>query len=459
MNIYLHVETIIRELDSKLLLATLAASRGHEVILSDIEGLEKGMKRGVLAPGIYHTKSLTPVKTKITRHQSIIEKGNLITSIDEESGLVWHGYEMFARTRFSEQTIKDASGIFGWGNEDVETLKNIYPNHSSKIHYTGSPRVDLWKPMFAEYWGLPSQTPKRPFLLVVSNMTYANYIMPFSNIIKRERERGHYERDPELFLKNFGVASENYRTTGEFIEAIKYLAKNNNNFDIVLRPHQNEDIQTWKIYLEGTQNVHVIRQGSISAWVKNAFAVMHNGCTTALETTVYGKPLVTYVPYKQNHGNELSNELGHRIENKEDLLQKINTLFDDKENNKNEDLNKSLPEQVSKKIYIDNNELAAEKIVKIWEGLADTKPGLSRSSNWTMYKLLLKAMKFNGIVGRMIRNLSKGRLDFKNDNFKFPPLNSQDIRGRVSRLQKVLGIEENLDCKLISERTVLIRRK
>ena len=43
MNIYLHVETTIRELDSKLLLATLAASRGHEVIISDIEGIEKGI--------------------------------------------------------------------------------------------------------------------------------------------------------------------------------------------------------------------------------------------------------------------------------------------------------------------------------------------------------------------------------------------------------------------------------
>ena len=35
MNIYLHVEISSRELDSKLLLATLAASRGHDIIVSD----------------------------------------------------------------------------------------------------------------------------------------------------------------------------------------------------------------------------------------------------------------------------------------------------------------------------------------------------------------------------------------------------------------------------------------
>ena len=46
MNIYLHVEISNRELDSKLLLATLAASRGHQVIVSDIVGIEKGVKNG-----------------------------------------------------------------------------------------------------------------------------------------------------------------------------------------------------------------------------------------------------------------------------------------------------------------------------------------------------------------------------------------------------------------------------
>ena len=41
MNIYIHVEVSARELDSKLLLATLAAERGHEVIVSEIEVIEK----------------------------------------------------------------------------------------------------------------------------------------------------------------------------------------------------------------------------------------------------------------------------------------------------------------------------------------------------------------------------------------------------------------------------------
>ena len=41
MNIYIHLENVTRELDSKLLLGTLAAARGHDVIISDTESIEK----------------------------------------------------------------------------------------------------------------------------------------------------------------------------------------------------------------------------------------------------------------------------------------------------------------------------------------------------------------------------------------------------------------------------------
>ena len=75
MNIYLHVETSIRELDSKLLLAVLAASRGHEVILSNLGEIVTGFKKKTLLPGIFHTKSLTPSEKKINTHQNLVDGG------------------------------------------------------------------------------------------------------------------------------------------------------------------------------------------------------------------------------------------------------------------------------------------------------------------------------------------------------------------------------------------------
>ena len=126
-------------------MATLAAARGHQVIVSDLESILKGILNGALAPGIFHTKSLTPADHKIARHKAMIDKGFLITSIDEEAGLDMNGYEEFSKTRYSEQTIEQASAVFGWGNDDVDTLKKLYSKYASEIHKTCSPRVDLWK--------------------------------------------------------------------------------------------------------------------------------------------------------------------------------------------------------------------------------------------------------------------------------------------------------------------------
>ena len=60
MNIYLHIEILVRELDSNLLLACLAAKRGHQVFISNLSDLDTGIKMGLITPGIFHTKSLTP---------------------------------------------------------------------------------------------------------------------------------------------------------------------------------------------------------------------------------------------------------------------------------------------------------------------------------------------------------------------------------------------------------------
>jgi surface carbohydrate biosynthesis protein len=455
MNIYLSVELAVRELDSKILLATLAAARGHQVIVSEQNIIKRSLKSGVLDPGIFHAKSLTPNNNKIALHQSLIDHGFKITSIDEEANLIDHGYEMFARNRYSEKMMELTSTVFGWGIEDVETLKKYYPKYSSKIHQTGSPRADLWKSFFSDYWGVPSMAPKKPYLLVSSNME-AYRIQPFHDIVRFHKDAGYYQRDPNLLKKQLGTASESYTLTAAFIEAIKYLAKKNNSYDIVLRPHPTENIEPWKISLENIPNVHVVREGSITSWVNNAFAVMHNGCVTALEATFSGKPVLTYVPFKQDFARKLPNELGHRIETLDELLLKVNTLFDSSKILDHKDVNNVLPEIISKKIHFDNNELAAEKMIKLWENLDDGS--LSQTSKTKKFQLFLKVAKIRSKIGTLLRKFNLGKFGSTKEDWKFPPLDQDDIRERVNRLKHVLKIDVELECKLVSDQTILIRR-
>ena len=102
--------------------------------------------------------------------------------------------------------------------------------------------------------------------------------------------------------------------------------------------------------------------------------------------------------------------------------------------------------------------MAAEKIIKVWEKLASDNNIFSKSSNLILFKCLLKVMKFNGMIGRVLKRLSSSKFSAEKRNFKFPSLDRHDICERVNRLKSVLRIDEKIECKLISERTILIKR-
>ena len=200
MNIYIHVEVSFRELDSKILLAVLAASRGHEVLVSNGTGLIEPLKSKILNPGIYHTKSITPSNSKIKRHQEIIYRGHKITSIDEESSLYAESEEVeqFIIDRSSDKSVEQSTAVFSWGAEEKKNFNKLYPKNKHKFHQTGSPRVDLWKPAFQNYWKKSKSIPKKPFLLVSSNMIATDNIQ-FHENVKHLRESGYFNRNPKLF--------------------------------------------------------------------------------------------------------------------------------------------------------------------------------------------------------------------------------------------------------------------
>jgi surface carbohydrate biosynthesis protein len=455
MNIYIQVEITSRELDSKLLLAVLAASNGHQVVVSSLKEITNGLETGALKPGIFHTKSLSPGKVKIARHQKIIDNRSKITSIDEEAGISSNSYEQMAIGRYSDKTISQSSAVFCWGLQDSDTLKKIYHINFQKIHMTGSPRVDLWKPFFSDYWIKPKGMPSQPFLLVSSNL-HSLDLSSLPDQFKSLKSSGYFKRDPNLFKNLMHYQAESIKKLYEFIIAIEYLAKNNNGYDIVLRPHPTENVKAWEIYLDGIPNVHVNKQDAITGWIKNSFAIMHGGCTSAIEATISKKPVLTYNPLGLEHIENLTNTLGYRINSKEELLKKTNELFNFYRESNQKTTYEEIPQQLSKKLFTEENELAAEKILKIWESLDDGT--LSHSNNWFKFNLICKVLNFKRKIYNILTKFFPNKFKLDKASFKFPPLDSEDISLRINRLQNLLGIKENLQCKLISKKTILIKR-
>ena len=451
MNIYIHVEVASRELDSKILLALLAANNGHEVLIANTDSIAKGIDSNILNPGIFHTKSLTGSEVRIKKHNNLIKKKFKITSIDEEGGLVDNGYKDFAINRYSKDSLNQAAAVFCWGDEDFETLNKMYANFSNKIFKTGSPRVDLWRGPLLNYWSKPAEISKKPYLLISSNCS--NYLKPFYQKFISEKKNGYFKSNPDRIEKIFGDTGEGYIKTGYFINAIKYIVKKSNNeYDIVLRPHPSEDINIWKIFLDGIPNVKVIAEGPINKWIKHAFAVFHNGCTTAFEAIISEKPLITYVPFKINFSGQIPNKLGYRVSSLKKLSSIINAIYKNRNNPK---VNK-IPKIVKNKIYIDKKNLSAEKIIKVWEKIND---GFKTSkNNWFVFSLFLKIQKFKNKLNYYIYKLSFRKFGYQFNNKKFLPLCEKDIKRRIKVLKNLLNIKENIECKLLSDKCILIKK-
>jgi hypothetical protein len=297
--------------------------------------------------------------------------------------------------------------------------------------------------------------PKKYYLLVSSNLGTANNLRPFHERIQLEKRLGYYERDSKMFWEKFGAIAEEYRMTVAFIKAINHLALSNNEYDIVLRPHPVENIEAWKVYLDGVPNVHVVRDGSITPWINNAFALMHNGCTSALEAAVSGKPIVSYVPFEQEYEREIPNELGVRVGSLETLSAAVNELFEFSRTQEISESEEALPSVIAKKIYLSHTQLAAEKIVEVWESLENGK--VSGLNNWRKIQGYLKLLEIKRVIGGMIRNAFPHKFEPAKENSKFPPMDIGDIRDRVSRFQRILNIDRKIECYKLAERTVLVR--
>jgi hypothetical protein len=45
-----------------------------------------------------------------------------------------------------------------------------------------------------------------------------------------------------------------------------------------------------------------------------------------------------------------------------------------------------------------------------------------------------------------------------NESYKFIPFNKHDILKRISKLQDILALDKKLECKLLSDKTILIKK-
>jgi surface carbohydrate biosynthesis protein len=459
VNVYIVVEVAARELEARLLLALVAAARGHDVLLGEVD---PRTAPEALPAGLFHDKSLTPGQ-EMRRQVELAERGHLISSQDEEHGLLQPDYGLFMERRFAPAALDVAARVLTWGPHDHAALTDGRPRHVERLRMTGSPRVDLWRPEFAVHHRrepLPDVT--GPYVLFANNFTHLLGMNRFTTMVADKRGKYFEGTDDPLERQWFVEMTSQAERLHHVVASIRLLARSSPDLTVVVRPHPIESPAAWRDLIGPIPNVLVTKQGSISPWVRSAVAVVHTGDTTGFEGAVSGVPLVSLEPTEGIAVDlgHVTGRLGIRVENARDVVAAVRAIRD------GEDVRALMqpdaPAVLDARLAAVTGRFASERIVDAWEELTvpavpRMRPDRLRPGPFRVVEARARSVVRPAVhaVREVRRRLRDGAdRDLFVTGHKFPPIDHTALERTAASLLATLGLSGTVDVRPIGPRLV-----
>lgn len=436
-----------REFNGRFLLALMAAERGHTVLLGHIKPL---LGDGLLSPGIVLEKCLTPSPRKVERLARLKDRGFVVTSIDEESGILGSDYSLFGQRRYSREMLGLADAVLFWGSFDHDYMKRAFPEFDDRYHVTGNPRVDMWRPQMKPFYGAnPSRS--RPYVLFPSNFGSIFGHDSFDVAIKRQRRMGYIKPDDledswEALTYRFW--HEGVELGWEFIKAFRRLARRFPEVDFVIRPHPVESYERWRELLNPSENLLIRPDGSISPWIRHARAVVNHGCTSALESALAGAPIISHEPTASSNPDlAFPKKLGVPTRSYDELEAMIASVLLDRQGSTSD----SDMAVLGSRLEAITGRLAAENIVDIWDRFDDKHlrgDQFWENGSWLRSRrYCVDTSGFTSLFG-----LSRGN----RVEWKFPPFDLRSVLQAKALLSQCLGRFSQIPVSLVGPRLLKI---
>ena len=133
------------------------------------------------------------------------------------------------------------------------------------------------------------------------------------------------------------------RTSEHFNQFVDVLKKINNIILMDIYPANErpiDNINSTAILQEINKDTcsGVIKKGSISEWIYYAKIVIHSGCTGGFESSVRGRPTISYIPFNSSHGHEYANSFSQKANNLNECIKFVQKLTNLMKNIKNDDI-------------------------------------------------------------------------------------------------------------------------
>lgn len=452
------MEVRSRELEGRLLLGLVAAERGHDVLIGELDHLLS--HRHWLPPGLFHDTTLTPAPYRLQHHAALRAAGFRITSQDEEHGLTSPSLDDFVAKRYSDVTLARADAAFAWGTNDAAAVTGAHPGHAGRVVVSGSPRADLWRPDMAGFYGelpLPGVPEGRPFVLLATNLAPAAVNRFWVQMRDLRPVAFDGPEDPE----EFGIyerAAREHLQAGRLVRAIRRLARERPELLIVVRPHPMEAEGAWDDLIGPVDNVLVTREAPIGRWIRRAVALVHVRSTSAYEAAVAGVPVIAFPP--PDDSTEVPvDRVGAVAHEDTDLIALIDRAHDP-------DARASWTSDASPELRrlfaAVDGPLAADRIVDVWDGLGvDGERPLRRPRVALAMATGHRAVGAARTALRRMREPSLrapkgGRFETA---YKFPALTGAVVEPVVASHRRALGRFADVQIRIIGPRLLHLRRR
>ena len=450
--LYLPIEIIPRELDSKLLITHKALDKGYSIILGTKSGVYSCARS--YGKGIYFYKDHSPLSSNLL--QELRVAGLKIVNMDEE-GLSWPSPEVYSSLRIDKRTIQISDAIFVWGQKQYDVLTAATPGYENKIHIVGNPRFDILHSKYRQFLRDQSKynlsSIDKGYVLINSMFTPGNWnplIYGTPSYVEHLRVRGFIKNDEDF--KFYSKVSENsVQLFKAYVSLIKKLSKLFPSTKFVIRPHPDENHEAWRNHFSSVDNVIVEYSGNATYWILGAKVLIYSGCTTAIEAWAMNKPTLRYHPNpKTKFDPELPNQFGKNIKTEAKLVEELRVLLSSSED-KRFDVDSTFAESFIKNVFTADS---AENIVRVLDNLSFTHDYWAEKSMFSinhlkkkihlLFQFDIKKRWGTRLIEKIKRIMNKSD-DNKEFNItkarkqKFPGLKQIDIEDRLISLDKISG--------------------
>jgi surface carbohydrate biosynthesis protein len=461
INILLPIEIIARELDHKLFFAASLAKKGVNVIIAQHDFFNTRCSR--FEGGVYIGKNTFKLPFLIRdgvpdtdfRHYNELKKNDItLIHLDEEAAL-WPGGEEEWRgeldVRLNPDVLKDTDYIFAWGSFQAKHFQNkssLFP--SSHIIASGHPKYDLCKPKFREYYKEEIDKIKAEygsFILINTKSGHANPLMGLKSIFGGPSKGflAYTENNAPQKIKADFVRSWAYenKVTTNIVSLLHELCVIFPNKTFVVRPHPGEDPEYYRSVFTGVENIYVEKSGAVHPWIMAANLIIHDGCTTGVESFLAGIPTISYQSLEDYEFDiNLPNQCGVNCKTVDEVINAINDSDRD-------------PESFAKKNTFSTSATSPKSLLKNFEFdtyndficMVDKIIENKRSKNTYSRGISIFKFRFGEVMNALeqfCRTLIRvffplKRLSYSAARVYFPGFDRRLIKGKIRSIERILN--------------------